>query len=406
MTDQPRKFSALVQGQMSDWGSGVVQRVGVVDGAIGGAERLASIAALFPNVSFEPLGSAWPERTPPGLNLAIVAAAASDFEAALARLAAPGQTARFVVVLRDADVTSTRMLMRAGAADVLPAPVSEPALALALERLLTADEGIAPSRKGGEVVALIKAGGGVGATALGVQMAAHLAGRRGPEVCFADLDLQFGAGAVYFDLPDAVTLTDCLSSGSNLAETPFANALATHRSGARLLAAPREVVALETLDAVRVDALLTGLRRSFGLTLVDLPSVWTSWTSEVVHRADRIVLVTNLSVPHIQLVKRQLRVLAAQRLDDRPVILVCNAQSPEQAAVVSLKAAERAMGRAFDVVLPEDRKTMHAAINQGVDLASVRRGTKLERAIGDLADKVAVIAPAPAAVSAPRRGWR
>ena len=42
-----------------------------------------------------------------------------------------------VIALRDADVTTTRRLMRDGAADVLPAPVSEPALALSLERLLT-----------------------------------------------------------------------------------------------------------------------------------------------------------------------------------------------------------------------------------------------------------------------------
>lgn len=381
-----------------------MQRVGVVDGAIGGAERLASVAALFPHVAFEPLGPVWPERPAPGLDILVVAVGPPDLEAALKRLSNAALGPRVVVALRDADVTTTRRLMRAGAADVLVAPVGEPALALSLERLLTSADDVVSARKGGEVVALIKAGGGVGATALGVQMAAHLSGRRGPEVCFADLDLQFGAGAVYLDLPDAVTITDCLSSGSGFADTPFATALATHRSGARLLAAPREVVALETLDVGKVDTLLAGLRRAFGLVIVDLPSAWTSWTSEVLHRADRIVLVTNLSVPHIQLVKRQLRVLAAQRLDERPVILVCNAQSPEQAAMVSLKAAERALGRAFDVIIPEDRKTMHAAINQGVDLASVRRGTKLEKAIGDLADRIAVIAPATPA--APKWGWR
>jgi pilus assembly protein CpaE len=114
----------------------------------------------------------------------------------------------------------------------------------------------------------------------------------------------------------------------------------------------------------------------------------------VVHQADRIMLITHLTVPHIQLVKRQLRVLATQRLDDKPLVLVCNGLSPDQTASVSLKSAERALGRTFDVVIPEDRRTMIAALNQGVEIAAVRRGTKLEKAIAQLADKIAVQAPA------------
>jgi pilus assembly protein CpaE len=37
------------------------------------------------------------------------------------------------------------------------------------------------------------------------------------------------------------------------------------------------------------------------------------------------------------------------------------------------------------MVLPADVRTMNAAINQGVELASVRRGTKLEKALAQLA---------------------
>lgn len=379
--------------------------VGVVDGAIGGAERFASVAALFPHVAFESVGTDWPERPLGHIGILIVgveATSAAEVDAALGRLKAQSAGVRVVVVLRDADVTTTRRLMREGAADVLPAPVSEPALALCLERLLVAG-GPTPAqgRKAGEVVAVLKAGGGVGATALGVQVASMLAARGQGLVCLADLDLQSGEAGLYLDMPDAVTIADCLASGG-LEDTPFSTALTLHTSGLRLLAAPREIVALETLGPAQADALVTGLRRDFALTIVDLPPVWTAWTNQVLHDADRIVLVTHLSVPHVQLVKRQLRVLASQQLEDRPLILVCNGLSPDHTASVSIKAAERALGRDFDVVIPEDRRTMMAALNQGVELATIRRGTKLEKAIGELADKVAATAP----VAASRRGWR
>lgn len=390
-------------------GAGAVAKackVGVVDGAIGPDDRFASLAALFPHVVFESAGAAWPERPAADLDILIVPVAAlTAAEVAVAgkRLAARPSRLQVVVVLRDADVVTSRRLAREGAADVLPTPVSEPALALCLERLLSrAASGPDHQRPSGEVVAVLKAGGGVGATALVAQAGAMLASRGTGLVCVADLDLQFGAVALYLDFPDAATLAELLSAGGALEQTSFAEVLPAHRSGARVLAAPRDLTPLDTLSPIQVDSLLRGLRRDFALTLIDLPSVWTAWTNQVLQSADRIVLVTHLSVPHVQLVNRQLRVLAAQHLDQRPVILVCNALSSDQQASVSLKAAERALERTFDIVIPEDRRAMFAAINQGVELSAVARGSKVEKAIAQLADKIAVGAIAPA----PTRGRR
>jgi pilus assembly protein CpaE len=368
-----------------------MQRVGVAEGAIGGADVLASLARLFPHVEFQYLGQGWPERLKDELDILVLrvdASSAAEVDAVCRRLQAAPPIPKVVIGLKDADLDATRRLARAGAADVLPAPVGEPVLALCLERLLTRETS-QPESRPGEVVAFLKAGGGVGATTLAVQAAAILASRRKGEVCVADLDLQFGVAALYLDLTEAVTVTDVLASGAGLAETPFTSALGTHRSGARILAAPRDMAPLDTLSVALANALISGLRRDFALTLVDLPSAWTAWTNQVLQSANRIVLVTQLSVPHIHLAKRQLDVLRVQRLADRPILLVCNAASAEQQAALSVKAAERALGRPFDIVAPEDRRTLFAAINQGVEISAVRTGTKVEHAVSLLADRLA-----------------
>jgi pilus assembly protein CpaE len=110
-------------------------------------------------------------------------------------------------------------------------------------------------------------------------------------------------------------------------------------------------------------------------------------------------------VPHIHLVKRQLDVLRIQRLADHPILLVCNAVSGEQQSALSIQAAERALGRKFDVVIPEDRRTLFAAINQGVEISSVRTGTKVEQAISSMASR---LAGSVGAAASPRRFalWR
>ncbi len=378
-------------------------RVGYVEGSIGGPDRLATLATLFPHVDFVSVGPTWPDQPPAGLTALIVGAVASDAERVARRLAVRSG-APIIIALRDSDAATARRLVQAGAADILPAPVNEAALALSLHRLLSGAVAVTPPGPAGKVITILKAGGGVGATALGAQLAAMLANRTGGEsgVCFADLDLQFGLGALFLDLAEAMTLPDILDGGGPLEDTPLASALAIHRSGARLLAAPRDLTPLEAVSPDQIDGLLAALRRDFAITLIDLPTVWTAWTNRVLQLSDQILMVTNLSVPHANLVNRQIRVMAAQRLDTIPLVLVCNRVSTDQKSVISVKAAEKAIGRAFDVVVPEDRGPMNEAIAQGCELSSLRGGAKLEKAIARLAD---VIAPQIAAPE-PKRAWR
>lgn len=367
-------------------GNNIVQRIGIVDGAISGEGRLASLAALFPHVVIEEVGRGWPLATRCDVLIApLDGAVPSQVDAVLQRLAEYDRPRQIIVILANADVLTTRGLIRGGAADVLPAPVSEAALAISLERLFAHDTaGLETPKPSGEVVAFIKAGGGVGATALATQLATLL-GANGEQVGIADLDLQFGAAALYLDVPDALTVTDCLE---NIENVPLASALVAHSSGARVLAAPRHLAPLEMISPQQIETMLSALRRNFALTLLDLPPVWTSWTNQALHLSDRIVLVTQLTVPHIHLVKRQLAALSAQGLADRPLVLVCNGLSTDQQSSLSLKAAQRALDRDFDVVIPEDRRTMSAATNQGVSIPAVKRGTKLEKALVQLSEKV------------------
>ena len=101
-----------------------VQRVCVAEGALGEDQQFASVAALFPNVRFDSIGAGWPDRTPSRCDLLIVAvdaAAAVEVDTAMRRLKGQPAEMNTLVVLRNADVTVTRRLMREGAADVIPA---------------------------------------------------------------------------------------------------------------------------------------------------------------------------------------------------------------------------------------------------------------------------------------------
>jgi len=386
--------------------SGAALRLAYDSAVFTGGRPSESLQAQFPLVRFRPLATRWTgEAVGDADVLAACADAASeqDVNRLCLQLRDCGRADSVIVFLRNPDVTTTRRILREGAADVLPSPAEELAVAVALERLLgrLKTEGARQPQTAGQVVALLKAGGGVGATALGAQLAAILAKTRGESrVCLVDLDVQFGQAAMYLDLDSSVTLGEVLAAGGDLAEIRFGASLTPHESGARVLAAPPQFLPLEALTPAVIDALIVALKREFDVIILDLPSAWTAWSNRALHQSDRIVLVTQLSVPHAHLTKRQLRLLETQRLDETPLTLVCNRCGGDSPAAVSVKAAEAAIGRRFDVQVPDDRKLMNEAINQGVAIGSLRRGSKLEKGLEALA---ACVSPAPVATP---RGWR
>jgi pilus assembly protein CpaE len=366
-----------------------VLRVGVVAGALGNLKLIRVVGELFPEVVFENIAKDW-LRQPLGDYAAVIVPVAWDcpdsISSAIERMARPSST-RIIVVFDGVDVATTHRLVRAGAVDVLTAPVTESALVVCLERL-SGDVQNNPAQESGEIVAILKSGGGVGATTLACQCAAVIASRGGYRVCLADLDVQCGDAAVQLDLPRSASIADLLALGGNLEETQFQEVLGAHGSGLRLLAAPQDIMGLESISTQQIENLLSGLRRDFQLTLVDLPPAWTSWTTSVLNRADRIVLVTGLTVPHIQRAKRQLATLASLNLENASVLLACNQVGSEQQSSLSQKAAERALGRSIDIMIPEDRRVMTSASNQGLEVRQVKRGGKLDSALGVLADLI------------------
>ena len=381
-------------------------KLGIASGALT-PEHAAGMAVLFPTLQFE-----FFDEIPRGalgdldvVFLAVDGGAPEQIEQAVRQCKLNPVAPQTVFVLRNANLSDTRALLQSGAVDVLPIPVGETALALCLERIVARGKQTREApHSAGQLVAVLKAGGGVGATSLAAQAAIIAASRIGDagRICFADLDLQFGSAALYLDMADALTVADCLAVGELLGDTQFATALAAHRSGFRLLAAPRDVVDLDALTPQLADALLTALRRDFALTIADLPSVWTAWTYRALQMAARIVLVTRLSVPHVHLVRRQLNLLALQKLDTVPLTLVCNAVNNDRENMLPIRAAERAIGRAFDIVIPDDARLMESACNQGLEIAMVRRGTKLEKMIALLGEAITADAMATMPNSRPR----
>lgn len=288
-----------------------------------------------------------------------------------------------------ADVRDVRRLFHLGAVDFLPQPIAREDLAGALARAARpARPASMPVEPRGRVIAILKAGGGAGATTLAVQTGCVLAARGATgqrPACVLDLDVQAGNAALYLDLDDRVGLADLLDAPERLDSELLRGVMAHHASGLDVLPAPREARPIESVGAGFVADAIELARHAYATVILDLPPVWTDWSEAAIASADTVVLVAELTVAGVRRARGQLDALSARHLDAMPVRLVLNRERGGRRARARLRAAELALGRAVDHFVPSDFRTVAAAIDRGVPLGEVKRRSAVARAIRALA---------------------
>jgi pilus assembly protein CpaE len=289
----------------------------------------------------------------------------------------------------DPPLALVRSLIRAGAHDVIPLPISVEELEVTLAPIKAE---LAKARKAseaatGKVVSVIKSVGGVGATSLLTQLAIRFTERErssNRQVCLIDLDLQFGDAAFQLGLEPKLSLLDLLQAGSRLDGDLLRATTTEHPSGLRILAAPAEMVPIEGMPTDHLLRIIELAKREFDTVFVDLPTNWTNWSLSVVAQSDLVLLVTELTVASISRAKRQLALLHSQELADLDLRVVVNRYDKSLARTVRPSDIRSALGRDIAYTISNDFALMRSAVDRGVPISELKRKSALGKDIDAL----------------------
>ena len=277
-----------------------------------------------------------------------------------------------------------RALLRAGAHDVVPLPLSieelEASLAPLTAQLNKRSDAAAVANA--KLVSIIKSVGGVGATALVSQLAIRFAEHEAAmrrEACVIDLDVQFGDVAFQLGLRPKLSLADLLEAGARLDGDLLRATTSEHSSGLKVIAAPDQMMPLEGISDEHMMRIAEMATREFGTVFIDLPTNWTNWSLSLVARSDLIVLVTELTVAGLNRARRQLSLLQSQDLGALDVRVVVNRFEKSQTRTISLGDASKALGRDVEFMVASDPPLMRSAIDRGVPINEIKRKTALGR---------------------------
>lgn len=277
-----------------------------------------------------------------------------------------------------------RTLLKAGAHDVLPLPLTlddlETSIAPLQQEMATRE--VQAQVTTGRLITVIKSRGGIGATALATQLACRFAaseGRAGRDVCLIDFDVQFGDAAFQLGLGPRLTLFDLVEAGARLDGPMLRSTTVQHPSGLHVAAAPPELLPLDAVSNEQVLAIAERAQREFGTVFVDLPANWTNWSLSLVARSQMVLLVTDLSVAGLNRARRQLKLLGEQGLGDVPLKIIVNRFEKSVFRPVKTGDAATALGREVDFTVANDPGVIGAAIDQGVPIDDIKRRSALAR---------------------------
>lgn len=274
--------------------------------------------------------------------------------------------------------------MRAGVHEFLVYPPKPEELAGAVERLMRRTR---VETERGDLVAVYSGKGGLGSTSIAVNIAqAFGAQKADARVSLVDLVVTGGDVRVFLNLKPAYDLSHLIAKGSQV-DAELLNSLLTPCPGGVWALPSGEAPEDEELfDSAAVGSILNLLRSHFAVTVADCEHHLSEGTLTALDAADRILLVTQLTVPALRSTQRSLAVFRRLGYDDNKVCIVVNRH--QSADVLPVKDAEDLLQTSIYWKLPNDYRLSAASLTKGVPVALEDPGSKLARSYADLANKI------------------
>lgn len=319
------------------------------------------------------------------LMLVDVSDAENPVEAGRALLAACDMSSRLVLIGVHNDINVYRELQRAGVADYLVKPIDPQRLVDAIEGATRVTTHASPDSHKINVVAVVGARGGVGASTIAVNTAWMIAHELGKTVTLLDLDLQFGTVALSLDLEPSNGLREAFENPDRVDGLFIASAM-THESERLYVMSAEEPLEDEcVLNPSAFDLLLDALPGEFDLVVVDLPNRLAAQQRRLLALCHSVVIVTDMSVPGMRDTAR-LAQLVRDAAPEAQISVVVNRTGANKSAELPKAEFVRGIEMPVKHFVPFDPKVVGQAINSGKPLAAINRKAEVVTAMRGLCE--------------------
>ncbi|MGH2631983.1 MAG: AAA family ATPase [Tepidiformaceae bacterium] len=216
--------------------------------------------------------------------------------------------------------------VRAGARLLLELPFE----VKALERALAAAAGAKlPSSEpaagnAGRIISIVGQKGGIGKTAVSVNLASALAQETKSSVLIVDFDTSFGDVGLALDVESPTTVARAAFDISRMDISEFKASITSHESGAFVLSAPGHVGEWLRVTPDDLEALVTTAATLFDYVLVDTPGAFNDAVASAIAISDNLLVVTSLELTSAKNTSMLLEILGAEGYEMSHTMIIAN----------------------------------------------------------------------------------
>jgi pilus assembly protein CpaE len=274
--------------------------------------------------------------------------------------------------------------MRVGVREVLPSPVTAPALEAAVGRVAAKLAGV-PARKAGKILAFMPCKGGAGATFLATNLGWQLAETK--SVLLIDLNLQFGdALSFVHDGKAPSTLADVAKNIIRLDASLLAASTVKVAPNFSILAAPEDLAHAMEVKPEHVDDILSLAVTHYDFVLLDVPRSLDTIAIKALDRAWRIFPVLQSGLPDLRNAGKLLEAFTALGYLAEKTELIINRFDKNRD--IGLEQVQRSLGSVRLNTVPNSYREVNDSINHGDPLIKTARGNPVARHLADLAQEL------------------
>jgi pilus assembly protein CpaE len=256
-----------------------------------------------------------------------------------------------------------------GIKEYLPKPLSRESIEKHFVPLITKSLGAAAGTRGGRLITIAGARGGVGASTIASNLAWMIGSEMHRHTVLLDADLYAGTLALNLDMPAGKGLSQAIQSPDRVDHLLLERATQPAADRLHLLSALEEFEHHIDYDHQGAVSLAEALRSRYNFVLADAGSKLSPFGRDLLYLAHQRVIVLDPSVISVRNVERLSTLPGGPLQSPRAMLVLNKANTP---GGLTQEYMEQVLGVRFDAVIPDLPRIIPKATEFGTIAASLR----------------------------------
>ena len=305
----------------------------------------------------------------------------------LERMVARYPASRFVALSTTLDNGLLLEAMQTGVRRIVAKQTIGTELRGVLDRLSNAESAHHDSPQG-QVLSILSASGGCGATTLAINLAQEISLLKKQPTLLVDLDCAYGAVTSFLGLRPRYAADHVLNYSGRIDGQLIRSTSTVHSDQLHVLASPASTsfANVEPLKYERLEQALESARQEYGNTVIDAPRVPIDAAGALVSASTHTLLVFQLTVKDLRTARAILDSIRERGVDPASVIPIANRYVKRQ--MIGLPEASKALGGMDVSFIRNDYAPAIAGLNYGQPLSQAGPRSTLRKDLTELLNRL------------------